>query len=131
MIDAVNGIAELWWSWMGPMLWQSSLLIVVIGVIDRLIHRWAWPEVRHALWLLVLIKLVIPPSWSVSGALFPPLLEPVRQQVGDRIAAREADPGAAATPESLGLNQGRQTLPAPILAGNANMCFGSLVFWIG
>jgi len=117
MIDAVNGIAELWWSWMGPMLWQSSLLIVAIGVIDRLIHRWAWPEVRHALWLLVLIKLVIPPSWSVSGALFPPLLEPVRQQVGDRIAAREADPGPVAMPETLPLDRGREMAPSPSLAG--------------
>ena len=49
MIGAFNGIAELWWGWMGPMLWQVSLLIIVIGAIDRLIRSWAWPEVRHAL----------------------------------------------------------------------------------
>ena len=71
MIGALNGIAELWWGWMGPMLWQVSLLIIVIGAIDRLIRSWAWPEVRHALWLLVLIKLLIPPGWSFPGAIFP------------------------------------------------------------
>ena len=92
MIDIVNGVAGLWWGWMGPMLWQVSLLIVIIGVIDRLIHRWAWPEIRHALWLLVLVKLVIPPSWSVSAALFPRLLDPARQQVTQRLAAARCLP---------------------------------------
>jgi beta-lactamase regulating signal transducer with metallopeptidase domain len=117
MIGIVNGTAELWWSWMGPMLWQVSLLILVIGAIDRLIHRWAWPEIRHALWLLVLIKLVIPPSWSVSAALFPRLLEPARQQVAQRMAAREADPGESAAAEEIAPVQGRETSPSQSLGG--------------
>jgi len=89
MIGTLNGIAELWWGWMGPMLWQVSLLIIVIGAIDRLIRSWAWPEVRHALWLLVLVKLLIPPGWSFSGAIFPQVVEPLHQGVVERWPAVE------------------------------------------
>ena len=89
MIGALNGIADLWWSWMGPMLWQVSLLIIVIGAIDRLIRSWAWPEVRHALWLLILVKLLIPPGWSFPGAVFPRLVEPLSQSIGERWPAAE------------------------------------------
>jgi len=117
MIDIVNGVAGLWWGWMGPMLWQVSLLIVIIGVIDRLIHRWAWPEIRHALWLLVLVKLVIPPSWSVSAALFPRLLDPARQQVAQRLAAARIIPGETAAVEEIASASGRETMPSPTISG--------------
>jgi beta-lactamase regulating signal transducer with metallopeptidase domain len=119
MIDIINGIAELWWGWMGPMLWQVSLLIVVIGVIDRLIHRWAWPEIRHALWLLVLVKLVIPPSWSVSGAIFPRLLEPARQQIVQRMAERDIAAAETSVAEEISPTAGRETMPLPGLGGTA------------
>jgi beta-lactamase regulating signal transducer with metallopeptidase domain len=124
MIDTVNGVAELWWGWMGPMLWQVSLLIVVIGIVDRLIHRWAWPEIRHALWLLVLIKLVIPPSWSVSAAPFPRLLEPARQKVAQRLIEREADPADAAAPAETVSIRARDTVPSP-MPGGADIVTGT------
>ena len=69
MISLINQIADLWWNWMGPMLWQASLLILIVSVIDTLIAKWAWPQVRYALWLLVLVKLLIPPTWSSAGSI--------------------------------------------------------------
>lgn len=69
MMAQVNEIARLWWDWMGPMFWQISLLIILISCIDILIRRWAWPQVRYALWLLVLLKLVIPPTWSLPTSV--------------------------------------------------------------
>ncbi len=30
--------------------------------IDLLIKKWAWPQVRYALWLLILVKLILPPT---------------------------------------------------------------------
>ena len=58
---SVNEIAVQWWQWTGSMLWQVSLLIVLISLIDFVIRRWAWPQVRYGLWLLVLLKLMMPP----------------------------------------------------------------------
>jgi beta-lactamase regulating signal transducer with metallopeptidase domain len=69
MINAINNIACLWWSWMAAMFWQVGLLIILVACIDTLIKRWAWPQLRYALWLLVLIKLVLPPGVSMPGSL--------------------------------------------------------------
>ncbi len=62
-----------WWAWMGPMLWQSTLLVVVVSAIDFLIRRWAWPQVRYVLWLLVMVKLLVPPVWSSPTGVVPQL----------------------------------------------------------
>ena len=52
-----------------PMLWQSSLLIAVIWALDVALRRKARAAVRYALWLLVLLKLVLPPSLSAPTGL--------------------------------------------------------------
>jgi beta-lactamase regulating signal transducer with metallopeptidase domain len=78
MIAAVNQIAQSWWGWMGSMLWQVSLLILIVTALDFVLRRWAWPQVRYTLWLLVLIKLVIPPTWTLPSSLisrWQPLLQ--------------------------------------------------------
>ncbi len=69
MINAINNISLSWWSWMIAMFWQVGLLIILIACIDAIIKRWAWPQLRYALWLLVLLKLILPPSLSVPGSL--------------------------------------------------------------
>ena len=47
------------------MFWQSSLLIVVIFLLDRILARRIRASVRHALWLLVLLKLLLPPAFAL------------------------------------------------------------------
>ncbi|MEW5902320.1 MAG: M56 family metallopeptidase, partial [Acidobacteriota bacterium] len=69
MIAAINQIAQSWWGWMGSMLWQVSLLILIVTALDFVLRRWAWPQVRYTLWLFVLIKLVIPPTWTLPSSL--------------------------------------------------------------
>ncbi|HKW29280.1 MAG TPA: M56 family metallopeptidase [Verrucomicrobiae bacterium] len=58
-----------------PMLWQSSLLIVILFVIDFLSRGKIRASVRYALWLVVLVKLCLPPALALpTGAawwLFP------------------------------------------------------------
>jgi beta-lactamase regulating signal transducer with metallopeptidase domain len=58
----INEIAGLWWQWMAPMLWQAALLVLIITVVDWMISKWVWPQVRYAVWLIILLKLVIPPA---------------------------------------------------------------------
>lgn len=77
-MNLINHIAQAWWGWMGPMFWQVSLLILIISAIDMMIRRWAWPQIRYALWLLVLVKLLIPPTWSLPSGIiarFQPLAQ--------------------------------------------------------
>ena len=69
MIDVINNFSMSWWNWMLAMFWQVGLLIILVAFVDMFIKRWAWPQLRYALWLMVLIKLVIPPGVSMSGSL--------------------------------------------------------------
>jgi beta-lactamase regulating signal transducer with metallopeptidase domain len=62
MITILNQMAEKWYGWELAMLWQAGLLIAIVAAIDLLIKKWAWPQVRYALWLLILVKLVLPPG---------------------------------------------------------------------
>ena len=58
-----------------PMLWQSNLLILVVFTIDFLSCGRIRASIRYALWLVVLVKLCLPPALALpTGAawwLFP------------------------------------------------------------
>jgi beta-lactamase regulating signal transducer with metallopeptidase domain/LysM repeat protein len=79
MIEQLNAIAGLWWNWVAAMFWQVGLLIVLIACVDRLTRRWTWPQLRYALWSLVLIKLVLPPTLSLPSSVTPRLLPVVAE----------------------------------------------------
>ncbi len=64
MVLTINNIAQFWWQWMGAMFWQVSLLIVLVSLLDLVVRKRVWPQVRYALWMLVVLKLLIPPTWS-------------------------------------------------------------------
>jgi beta-lactamase regulating signal transducer with metallopeptidase domain len=72
MFDSVIERLNLWGgefariAW--PLFWQSSLLIAGMFVLEFFLRRKLRASVRHALWLVVLIKLLLPPSFaSPSG----------------------------------------------------------------
>ena len=73
MIEQINHLAQLWWGWTSAMFWQAGLLIALIALVDRLIRRWAWPQLRYALWSLILVKLVFSPALSLPSGLAPKL----------------------------------------------------------
>jgi len=102
MAAALNEFARHWWDWMAPMLWQASLLIVLISLLDWLIRRWAWPQLRYALWLLVLLKLVLPPWWGSPVGVISRMEPAVRRSLEARgVGSREAGETAP-----LSLSQG-------------------------
>ena len=51
------------------MLWQSCLLIAVVFALDFVLRKRVRATTRHALWLLVLLKLVVPASLSLPTSL--------------------------------------------------------------
>ena len=61
------GEAALRFAW--PMLWQSSMLIAVLFVLDFALRRRVRAAVRYALWLVVLLKLLVPPSLALPTGL--------------------------------------------------------------
>jgi len=64
-IETLNqwGGSFLGFAW--PMLWQSGLLIVVLFMLDFLLRRRLRASIRYALWLVVLVKLCLPPTLAL------------------------------------------------------------------
>lgn len=68
-MNAVIGFLNTWgdqavaFAW--PMLWQSSVLILALLILDHLFRGKVRASVRYALWALVLVKLVLPPSLAL------------------------------------------------------------------
>ncbi len=93
MIEQINHIAHFWWSGAIAMFWQVSVLIILIGCVDLIIRRWAWPQLRYALWLLVLVKLVLPPTISLSTSITSKLPPLARQMVAKE--TRQENPNTA------------------------------------
>jgi bla regulator protein blaR1 len=58
----LHDAAGLWWHWMVPMSVQVAVLAAVVVLLDCLLARRTWPQLKAALWSLVLVKLLLPPS---------------------------------------------------------------------
>ena len=75
LIETLNRFGEsaLHFAW--PMLWQSSVLVAVLFAIDFTLRRHVRAAVRYALWLVLLVKLLLPPSLALPTSaawwLFP------------------------------------------------------------
>ncbi|MHC4922626.1 MAG: M56 family metallopeptidase [Planctomycetota bacterium] len=71
MTDLLNRSGAHFADWMGPMVLQVGFLVLLIAVLDVVLRRRAWPRLRMALWLLVAVRLVLPPTlvspWSVTA----------------------------------------------------------------
>jgi len=87
-ITSLNRIAEgFLTSYAWPVFWQTALLVVIITVASWTFFRKASPQFRYLLWLLVLVRLALPPAaYLPTGignwgrALLDLLPSPVRQE---------------------------------------------------
>ncbi|HEX5400305.1 MAG TPA: M56 family metallopeptidase, partial [Verrucomicrobiae bacterium] len=83
-IELLNHWGEQFLNFAWPMLWQSSLLITVIFALDFALRRKIRAAIRYALWLVVLVKLILPPtlalptgpSWWIHSPAPPPVASP-------------------------------------------------------
>ena len=64
-IETLNQWGENFLSFAWPMLWQSSLLIAALFAFDLLFWRKLRGSIRYALWLVVLVKLCVPPTLAL------------------------------------------------------------------
>src|SRR6267142_1094122 len=73
MFDAVIERLNLWGAYCAriawPLFWQSSIMIAGMFLLDFFLRRRLRPSVRHALWLVVLVKLLLPPSFALPSGI--------------------------------------------------------------
>jgi type II secretory pathway component GspD/PulD (secretin)/beta-lactamase regulating signal transducer with metallopeptidase domain len=83
-IETLNHSGDYFLKFAWPMLWQSSLLIAIIFVLEFGLRRKIRAAIRYALWLTVLVKLLLPtslalptsPAWWIHPSIPPPAKAP-------------------------------------------------------
>jgi len=68
-IEELNAIGQRFIDFALPMLIQSSVLILLLLVLDLMLRRRVRAVVRYAVWMLVLVKLVLPTDFSSPTGL--------------------------------------------------------------
>jgi beta-lactamase regulating signal transducer with metallopeptidase domain len=58
-----------WWQTLAPLAVQGTVLLAVVAVVDLLLPRRTWPQLRRVLWLVALVRLVLPPGLGSPVAL--------------------------------------------------------------
>lgn len=61
----LNSAADAWFAWMRPMAWHGAILFLVIAVIAWLLRDRS-ARMRYAIWLLVPLRFVIPPTLALA-----------------------------------------------------------------
>ncbi len=64
-IEILNYWGENFLNFAWPMLWQSSLLILALFAFEYLFQRKVRASVRYTLWLVLLVKLCVPPTFAL------------------------------------------------------------------
>ncbi len=90
LVTVLNAAGGAFVAFAAQMLIQSSVLIILLAVLDLVLRRRVKAVVRYWIWLLVLAKLILPPSFSsptgvaywVGGAL-PTLSGPIEPLVDE------------------------------------------------
>jgi beta-lactamase regulating signal transducer with metallopeptidase domain len=102
-VEILNSAASLWWDWAVRNTLQVSILILLLYFFDIATRRWVWPQLRLALWLVVLGKLILPPSLSSPISVTAPLYSRASQLL---------DQAVSYSPEASG-RVGRSALDRP------------------
>lgn len=95
IIETSNAAGRAFVEFALPMLIQSSVLILILLAVDLLLRRRVRAVFRYWIWMLVLVKLVLPPSlWSpVSiGTWLGETLEPPQMAVDEPLAPQPQMP---------------------------------------
>jgi beta-lactamase regulating signal transducer with metallopeptidase domain len=68
-IELINDCGKMFIDSMGLMLIQSSILIAILFVLDFLLRRHTRAVFRYCLWMLILVKLVLPSNLSIPFSM--------------------------------------------------------------
>jgi beta-lactamase regulating signal transducer with metallopeptidase domain len=122
--EMLNTFAAAWTVLMGSILWQSTVLALVVGGISFRFRR-SSPSMRYWLWQIIAIRLLILPLWTLtvpgpsllssSIAMQPTVVSDNRQGVPASLATRQpAIPGKS--PDLLVIRHGSLAESPPLLA---------------
>ena len=68
-IELLNAWGTRFAEFAQPMLLQSAVLVGMLLAVDLILRKKARPSLRYALWMLVLVKLVLPPTLTLPTSI--------------------------------------------------------------
>jgi beta-lactamase regulating signal transducer with metallopeptidase domain len=102
LVETLNRLGGNALHFVWPMLWQSSVLIAILFVADFALRQRVQAAVRYALWLVLLVKLLLPPTLAlptgVAWWLFPPVTTPAKPHVTKFVVSYDAAPNLPPRP---------------------------------
>jgi beta-lactamase regulating signal transducer with metallopeptidase domain/HEAT repeat protein len=66
----LNQLGARFTSFSWSMLLQATALITLLGILDIIVGRWLRASIRYAVWTLLVLKLMLPVSFSLPTGLF-------------------------------------------------------------
>ena len=101
----------------GSMMWQASLVIGIVFLLDLLLQNRARAALRYALWLLVLVKLVLPPSLALPTGISYWL--PAKEMDVPHLAEPPVMTLVASMEPKISYGSEPAVLPLPVINGSA------------
>ena len=140
-MNQINQFSIRWFEWIVAASWQLALLVCIVGLACYLTRN-ASPRLRYALWLLVLVKVFLPPGLATPWSVGSWGLEPMAAKTG--LAAIETERFVTAVPPPVesgedGEEAALETVPegagaddkrlSPAAVGFLAWAAGGLLFW--
>jgi len=66
---SINSVGETFWQYSSQIFVQSSILIVLLLIIDFLLRKGVRATLRYWMWMLVFVKLILPPTFSLPTGI--------------------------------------------------------------
>jgi beta-lactamase regulating signal transducer with metallopeptidase domain/Tol biopolymer transport system component len=107
-LTGFNRVGEVFCTYAGGAFVQSALLVLLLFAIDLLLRKRVRAVVRYCVWLLVLVKLVLPPTLALPTG--------IGYWLRARVPATSPVPGRPA--ETIGFETPRQHRPEPLPPSN-------------
>jgi beta-lactamase regulating signal transducer with metallopeptidase domain len=105
---SLNSIGRAFCHYAADAFTQSALLVIVLFTLDLLLRRRVRAVVRYSVWLLVLVKLVLPPTLALPTG--------IGYWLGNRPSA--VAPELQGSPETVGFELARPPRPEPLQPSN-------------
>jgi beta-lactamase regulating signal transducer with metallopeptidase domain len=128
LMRPLDSAAQAWLDWMLPMTWQVGVLVCLLTLLSWLLRRHS-ARLRYTLWLLVPIRLVLPPSLALATGwswwLLTPSLPAAPARSAETFfsdaapAAREPSVSNTANAARSPRTEDAQAAPKPTDANNA------------
>lgn len=65
-IESLNAAAPVWVDRIWGVVWQSTILIVIVAIIASLFLRHSSPAIRYWVWQVLAIKILLMPFWTYA-----------------------------------------------------------------